>query len=501
MSDQRFDWPPALDAPFIEALVNTMFPKADPPKSGVNVQVVHEERYEIATQVISALYQTYSSPHSVNSVSFPRRASAYKAGHQTLVPFSRTRATEVFNRLVELEWVKVTEEDSQTKYTRIEAIGDLAETFDDVGLVWFPQRPIPKHRTVLLRDVVRGANGKPKRTGKKRKTKKVWVDVKQTDDVKRMQDNLHVINSFLSKQCITLDLDDEQLRQVAFEVRQKESEDVPIDDMEADSLVDLRRVQLVRIFARGSMDKGGRFYRGWWQGIPSKYRPHLRINGKKTVEIDYSTMHLSILYAKAGLKPTKGHDAYDLGLNLTGKDDPRRKHIKVAVNALLNDEDGIYKLNKKTEAAIGLTNEQFHEALKKTHPKLYDLMTSDVGLGLQRTDSDIAETVLLWFTHQDIPCLPIHDSFIVPAGYGQYLETVLKEAFRVTVGSDIDVDIEVVKNREHFGMTEDELNDIPLEDRVINGDDIYDRIFSRKEKSLMENYLGSYETIRHKVNP
>ena len=33
--------------------------------------------------------------------------------------------------------------------------------------------------------------------------------------------------------------------------------------------IDLTRRTLVRIFAEGQFDKGGRFYRGWWQNVPS----------------------------------------------------------------------------------------------------------------------------------------------------------------------------------------------------------------------------------------
>ncbi len=515
-NDQRFDWPPSLQAPFIEALVNTMFPKADPPKSGQNVAETHRNRLVLATQVISALYQAYSSPHAPNTVSYPKKADRYELGHHEKLDYSKRRAIDVFKRLEELDWIAVTPAVTGQKYTRIEAKGYLAEVFDEVGLVWFPQRPLLKHRTVLLRDVKRNKSGKPIRTGKNQKTIKEWKPVVQTDDVLRMQENLYEINSFLSKQCITLDLNDEQLKQVALEVRRKQQDEVAqdyeddtesfvdyVEDVEADSLVDLRRVQLVRIFARGSMEKGGRFYRGWWQGIPSRYRPHLRINGKKTVEIDYSTMHLSILYANVDLKPTIGHDAYDLGLpNWADKDDPRRKHIKVAVNALLNDEDGIYKLNKQTEAAIGLTNDQFHEALKTKHPELYDRMTSDIGLKLQKIDSDIAETVLLWFTRLGIPCLPIHDSFIVTVADAWNLEAKLKEIFKTIVGNDIDVDIDVVKNREHFSISANKLDDknIPEADRVISGKDTYEMIFGTKCPSLMDEYLMSFERfIAHTV--
>ena len=93
--------------------------------------------------------------------------------------------------------------------------------------------------------------------------------------------------------------------------------------------LDFSRVQLRRIFSRGSLEKGGRFYGGWWQSIPSLYRPHIRINGKKTTEMDFSSMALRIVYAMEGMDVSKDEDLYDIGLpNWEVQRDPRRKPIK-----------------------------------------------------------------------------------------------------------------------------------------------------------------------------
>ncbi len=54
------------------------------------------------------------------------------------------------------------------------------------------------------------------------------------------------------------------------------------------------------VFSKGSWDYHGRFYNGW-QGIPSKDRPGILLNGQPTVEIDFSAMHPYLIYAEAGL--------------------------------------------------------------------------------------------------------------------------------------------------------------------------------------------------------
>ena len=50
-----------------------------------------------------------------------------------------------------------------------------------------------------------------------------------------------------------------------------------------------------------TLELGGRFY-GGFQRIPSKDRKRLKIDGVNTIEIDYSSNHLAILYAWEGVK-------------------------------------------------------------------------------------------------------------------------------------------------------------------------------------------------------
>ena len=472
-----------------------MFPQPDAPKRGVPVEQIHHDRTQLATQVVSALYQAYSSPYSANTVSYPRSSRYFGIDHQTKAPYSWRRADDVFKRLIELDWILVTDAVRDEKHTRIEAKGILREVFEDVGLVWFPQLPIPKSRTVLLRDVKR-RNGKAIRV--KHKTQKIWLNAPLTDEVKRMQDNLYEINSFLAKQCISLDLDDYQLKELAESMKKKnqqDNNDEP-DDSESDCFFDPRRVQLVRIFARGSMEKGGRFYRGWWQQIPSEHRPHIRINDRNTVEIDYSALHPRLMYAKAGVDYPAEQDPYDLGLpSWEGEDDPRRDIIKEAMNALPNDEDDIYSLNKAKQEALGLTNEEFHERLQEYHPAIYDSLLAADGLVNQRLDSDIAEKVMLELIRDGVPCLPIHDSFIVTAGHNMNLEDLLRDCFAKATGYDIKVTKDIIKQRDHFNMpaAEVELLSRDPTNTIVNGADLIDEIeASLNSKNTMDIYVQHY---------
>ncbi len=73
MYDVRFDWLPILNADFINELASTMFNSPAQKQSGVNVEKVHQQRTIIARHVISALYQSWSSPHTLSTVSYPKK--------------------------------------------------------------------------------------------------------------------------------------------------------------------------------------------------------------------------------------------------------------------------------------------------------------------------------------------------------------------------------------------------------------------------------------------
>ncbi len=63
-----------------------------------------------------------------------------------------------------------------------------------------------------------------------------------------------------------------------------------------------RRKKFVRrVFSNGLFDDGGRFYGGWWQSIPKEWRAKTRIDGLPTIEMDYSGLHIVLLYHLVGI--------------------------------------------------------------------------------------------------------------------------------------------------------------------------------------------------------
>ena len=204
-----------------------------------------------------------------------------------------------------------------------------------------------------------------------------------------------------------------------------------------------RRRKLHRVFNNGTFEDGGRFYGGWWQSIPSRLRPFITINGKPTVELDYSTMHPRMLYAHIGMECPA--DPYNVGFN-----SDRRDLVKKAFNALINASGRIQPFNNPEdgpvfdEDEIGMSWNKFLDHIKSYHPKLKDLFGTGIGLKFQRKDSDIAEATMLHFTKRNIPILPVHDSFIMHHGYEDELRNVMEREFAKKVGTSIPIKVDKI---------------------------------------------------------
>jgi hypothetical protein len=173
---------------------------------------------------------------------------------------------------------------------------------------------------------------------------------------------------------------------------------------------------------------GGRFYGAWWQNIKSTERPHIGVNGSRSVELDHSHIHPRLLYALAG-KSIDG-DAYEIeGWN--------RSLVKEAVNTLINADD---ELSAMQSIAVVIGGKGAFERardligkIKAKHPGIADSFGTGAGLRLMRLDSDMAESVQLRLIGRGIVSLPIHDSFIVEERHAGILKEIMDEVFDQTL--------------------------------------------------------------------
>jgi hypothetical protein len=167
----------------------------------------------------------------------------------------------------------------------------------------------------------------------------------------------------------------------------------------------------------------------------------MTIDGERTVEIDYTGIHLAILYARAGCGPI---DPYELP-GLTQEENRRfRPTIKHAVLILINAEnDGKaakalreeIQQSKNDADPLQLpskyqTAQLLFDAIRDRHSAIARAFGSGEGIRAQFTDSRIAEHVMCDLDGHGITVLPIHDSFIVQARHAEQLRSAMVAAFK-----------------------------------------------------------------------
>ena len=161
------------------------------------------------------------------------------------------------------------------------------------------------------------------------------------------------------------------------------------------------------------------------------------------VEIDYSTLHITMAYTEAGAKVPAG-DLYAI----PGFD---RRLVKIAVNIMFNAENrrsailAIAKAVHDDEAlqeASGLCRRQHIfgyqrfsagvvTAIEHRHHKIRKFFNSDCGARFQRLDSDMAMQIMTEMIEITGRCpLPVHDSFLVADVDAGELRRVMKKVAR-----------------------------------------------------------------------
>ena len=278
---------------------------------------------------------------------------------------------------------------------------------------------------------------------------------------REMRENVAFINSVIARQWYDLELTDAEFLELEDRMHQRS-----LERNEGDGRLRLQDRHLYRVFNSLNFDKGGRFYGGWWEGIPSEYRAKLLINGKRTEELDFGSLHPTILYAKHGLALPK--DAYEISLRPTkfpkGKSIVDfRKVVKRAFNAMLNAEKRLHAPPR--ELALhkwGTKWGELVQAIEDQHAPIATEFFSGVGLRLQYEDSQIAEHLMIQFAEANgmVPLLPVHDSFICHHGYAEEVRKMMAVIFKERFG--IDVRVSEVKKPEAHGFIEDnsELDDL-----------------------------------------
>jgi hypothetical protein len=237
------------------------------------------------------------------------------------------------------------------------------------------------------------------------------VDYRDNRETRRMRKNLRTINEALLSQ------------EIGIEGRIVREGD-PMDNGGR------ARVQMHRVFNRSGFDLGGRFYGSFWQNSPKAERKLITIGGMETVEHDYASLHIRLLYQEAGKPLRDGDDPYDLA-------DWPRKQVKIAMLIAINaptETAAVKAIALHVFGSLYRADQAKARALlrdvKAKHVDIAHAFGSDAGARLMRKDSDITEQIMMDMIRQGVVPLSIHDSYIVPADQGGKLEEAMDREIR-----------------------------------------------------------------------
>ena len=277
------------------------------------------------------------------------------------------------------------------------------------------------------------------------------------------EQELRPINQLLERTSIDLFINDHEVE----ELNDRMSDKAEVDPFQQFKFDPTQRY-LKRVFNNSSLAQGGRFYGAWWQSIPSEYRPLISLNGDYVVELDYSTIHMHLLYALSkATYPLEDH--YVFGRLTKDFRSQTKKMMNILINA--KSQDSAIKAAKDQELfKAGLPEgidaiEAYVEEIYSYHDAIQKYFGTGYGVHLQFLDSQIALRVMQRMYPE--PCLPVHDSFVVRSRQEKKLNKVMNEEFTAVTGVKAGIkseSLEVTTDRKIIidEMIDDELSDYSL---------------------------------------
>ena len=389
------------------------------------------ERSETARLLIEGLFQASRCHTPDTAISIPLTQQQYKKGsHSKISRYAYRDIRACFNALCHLGWIgfhKGFVDTGDTSYPSVLwAVGDLHDSFKHYQNHW--QKLTSDADPIVVRQ-------------KNLAGYQVDVETPEGAVTDRIRANLLLINEFISNQAICLNCPNWQLKQLAVKVAKTNPLQIG-GPRRRKTPLNFSQVILRRIFSQGRLDRGGRFYGGWWESIPKKFRRYITINGQPTIEVDFQEFHPRMLYVLH--QQAAPDELYDLGLRFPGFPDyepskkpykQQREIIKKFMNALLNDEQGKHRLSDSSAKLLGLSDKELRDIVYAKHPVFKLAEKTDTGLHLQFLDSEIAERVMLQLMPLGIVALPVHDSFLVRQDFLPQLRAAMLKAFEEVLGA------------------------------------------------------------------
>ncbi|WP_136525737.1 hypothetical protein [Geomonas ferrireducens] len=321
--------------------------------------------------------------------------------------------------------------------------------------------------STFVEDDVLVLRGKPKEVeyeykGKMKKREvKPPLKVPINTTTKRMAKKVRQYNGLLERSQIDVDI----------ECLTEEDRDALVEQLTGMDLPGVKRIVLrlsnksvYRVFNNGSMAQGGRYYGAWWISAPSIVRKYITIQGEPTVELDFSAMHIHLLYAKVGLNyANKEEDAYTLEPgqyaleNANDDRDLNKLILLTAFNAVTPElaASGVFdQLRRERKLSkYEITNYEpiwaKLDLLKAKHPAISHLVANNFGSELQYYDSCVMEKVIEHFTCKGVPVLTVHDSVICQTSHVDDVTNMMLKFFYETVNELLALRVDPVLKYPH----------------------------------------------------
>ena len=308
------------------------------------------------------------------------------------------------------------------KTTRIRAADDFKPCFKQLNLCpMFDLAPNFLDRNFIILQETIKVNGKVK--------KKIRHEYDDTDATVAMQNQMFKYNALLNQTHIDIPT---------------LKEPVILHKGNRIQVNHLKKV-VERIFYRGSFDYGGRLHGGFWQEVGSEWRSKIYMNGGATVEVDFSSYHIAMLYGLMGIKDLP-KDCYTLGnFSLEGYTKKNmRDLVKALALRLINADSEEAVINSlhmsyktKSESLTKNDIKQVIKAFKEQHTPIQEYFCSDVGVKLMKLDGEICCQIVNEFTLRERPILSVHDSFIVHLEDTLLLKEQMDKAVSDVIGCKI----------------------------------------------------------------
>jgi len=295
----------------------------------------------------------------------------------------------------------------------------------------------PNEECIILRGIKeRKINTK---TGKSKKTKTSeqidYTKNKKYDNyiplINKMRKNVYAYNNLL--------------RRTFIDIPHIPKEGISTRSKKRKIHIDLTQKFVARIFNNNSFQEGGRYFGGFWQRLSSKWRKRIRINDHKVVEIDYSGIHIIMLYALKGIDYWSDIKTDPYHIKGLEQSDRMRDLLKVVLLSSINAENRA-KTKQAIQHEINWDKDLYRWSLSKkldlndildkfvsTHAPIKEYFFSGKGIELQHADSRIAEMVVNHCTRHHIPVLCIHDSFVIEQKHKELLQNIMNKSFDVVL--------------------------------------------------------------------